>query len=615
MKTSSRLIVLLAIIAALCAGIFYWFFYRTAQNLDTSDIQVSTVTTNNKSTKSLSHKTPTSTTLDTGGVSGPGDTGTGTTGGTSGGGSCTQDMWTCGNWSTCASGTQARTCSLTADCAAVSNQQPATSRACCTQDTWTCGDWGTCNTTGTQTRTCSLSYDCPGVTATRPDESQVCTSDLLGDDQSSGNSNDPNRDDSSDENLDTANIQQQITDFQDDVGNETFDNNYNDTPQGGNTDFITDDSDGDGLDDAEEVSLGSDPLGFDTDSDGIPDSIDPNPTVSDDIRSLDANGNGLPDDVDDRVEETYQITITDGIQDTDGDGLSDTYEVIIGTNPTVSDTDGDGTSDGEEVLDFGSDATDASSDPTKIDSIYIANLRDGYTIPDQGATFTGPAPAGTPLELIAIDANGNRFVVGRTVATENNKFIFVVVDDLPKGQFLFSVEANNKKSQSILLSVEKTGTVERSVKTPIVQKIENSAVTPDIEEIIIDALKPTASGTATLGAQVIGNFQSALFSAAIIADATGGLFEVTSPKELAVGDHEVTVYAKHPASGTVSPSRIVAFTITEGGQVITKEAAFSTVAGRQQMVIVLGVGAFILLVGGVATVLYRRRKNTQLPMA
>lgn len=44
---------------------------------------------------------------------------------------CTQDTWTCGNWSACQpNGTQQRTCSMTNDCAAVNTASPATVQSC-----------------------------------------------------------------------------------------------------------------------------------------------------------------------------------------------------------------------------------------------------------------------------------------------------------------------------------------------------------------------------------------------------------------------------------------------------------------------------------------------------
>ena len=63
----------------------------------------------------------------------------------------------------------------------------------------------------------------------------------------------------------------------------------------------------------------------------------------------DDDGIGLPDDDDD-----------DGDQDNDGDGLTDAFEVKIGTDPNSLDTDEDGYSDPEEHLNyfFADDSTD-----------------------------------------------------------------------------------------------------------------------------------------------------------------------------------------------------------------------------------------------------------------
>ena len=89
------------------------------------------------------------------------------------------------------------------------------------------------------------------------------------------------------------------------------------------------DSDGDGLSNAEEQALGTDPASPDTDGDGIPDAgevrIGTNPAVAD------ANA------------------------DPDGDGLLNIEEWQHGTNPHLADTDGDGISDGDEGVGFFSD--------------------------------------------------------------------------------------------------------------------------------------------------------------------------------------------------------------------------------------------------------------------
>ena len=99
----------------------------------------------------------------------------------------------------------------------------------------------------------------------------------------------------------------------------------------------TEDGDGDGLTDAEELALGSDPTKPDTDYDGLSDLIETNTGIF-----ISAQNTG-----------TSPIN-----PDTDGDGLSDSVETNTGkhvsmndtgTNPLNPDTDGDNLSDGDEV--------------------------------------------------------------------------------------------------------------------------------------------------------------------------------------------------------------------------------------------------------------------------
>lgn len=60
----------------------------------------------------------------------------------------------------------------------------------------------------------------------------------------------------------------------------------------------------------------------------------------------DGNGNGIPD----TCEWVYFHSLSrDLTQDTDGDGLSDMQELLVGTSPTNADSDWDGRPDGEEV--------------------------------------------------------------------------------------------------------------------------------------------------------------------------------------------------------------------------------------------------------------------------
>ncbi|MEM7246174.1 MAG: hypothetical protein AAF533_12575 [Acidobacteriota bacterium] len=98
-------------------------------------------------------------------------------------------------------------------------------------------------------------------------------------------------------------------------------------PGEGNPHLVGDDAadtDGDGLPDVVEISLGTDPVLTDTDGDGIVDAKELLPN------------SGFP--------------LTDPLDaDTDDDGLADGEERDLGTNPVVTDSDGDGLQDGTEL--------------------------------------------------------------------------------------------------------------------------------------------------------------------------------------------------------------------------------------------------------------------------
>jgi uncharacterized repeat protein (TIGR01451 family) len=170
------------------------------------------------------------------------------------------------------------------------------------------------------------------------------------------------------------------------------------------------DSDGDGLSDKLELSLGSNPNDADTDDDGVLDGLEPNPAADMDGDGLidvldpDSDNDGLPDgtemgkdcgnpatdnskhlctpDADMGATTTSPVDAdsdnggksdgsedtnldgkldpgeTDptaghgaddsGVVDTDGDGLSDGLEIFLGSNPNDADTDDDGVIDGQE---------------------------------------------------------------------------------------------------------------------------------------------------------------------------------------------------------------------------------------------------------------------------
>ncbi|MCB9689546.1 MAG: hypothetical protein H6735_31200 [Alphaproteobacteria bacterium] len=126
------------------------------------------------------------------------------------------------------------------------------------------------------------------------------------------------------------------------------------------------DPDGDGLDNATEERLGTDPFNDDTDHDGISDAIEVgdvnNPLDSDNDQTIDARDS---DDDGDNIP-----TAQEGTGDTDGDGIPDYLD---------SDSDNDGAPDSQEGA-----GVDDDVDCDGIRDAYDADDADGSCEPDSG---------------------------------------------------------------------------------------------------------------------------------------------------------------------------------------------------------------------------------------
>jgi hypothetical protein len=111
------------------------------------------------------------------------------------------------------------------------------------------------------------------------------------------------------------------------------------------------DSDQDGMSDAQEATLGTDPANADSDADGLLDGAEV--TAGTDPTLADTDGDGFGDnaEVANGADPNDPASVPPGepTVDTDGDGLTDAQEAELGTNLELADSDGDGLSDFAEV--------------------------------------------------------------------------------------------------------------------------------------------------------------------------------------------------------------------------------------------------------------------------
>lgn len=187
------------------------------------------------------------------------------------------------------------------------------------------------------------------------------------------------------------------------------------------TDPDGDDFDYDGLTNWDEVNTHqTNPLEWDTDGDGLSDDwelanyLDPN----DDGSTDPANGaNGDPDNDGLTNEYEYWYWADPNLPDTDWDGLSDYAEVIThGTNPWNPDTDEDTLYDGDEVLTHGTNPLEMDTDGDWMwDDWELANNFDPTDAAD-GLLDADSDTLANQLEFVFMDQGFDPFIANNAVA-------------------------------------------------------------------------------------------------------------------------------------------------------------------------------------------------------
>ncbi|WP_226671325.1 polymorphic toxin-type HINT domain-containing protein [Metabacillus litoralis] len=170
------------------------------------------------------------------------------------------------------------------------------------------------------------------------------------------------------------------------------------------------DKDKDGLLEIEELTYKTNPLKADTDGDGLSDSFEMQQSYTNPLK-IDSDGNGIGDER----------------EDIDGDKLTNKQEQELHTNPLKSDTDEDGLSDGEEVK--------ASTNPTEGDT-------------DQDKLLDGEEPA-LGFQPTNQDTDGNGIIDGDEIVTVTTRPENGIQDELVVPSVKIKSSATGSSTTSI----------------------------------------------------------------------------------------------------------------------------------------------------------------------
>lgn len=316
------------------------------------------------------------------------------------------------------------------------------------------------------------------------------------------------------------------------------------------------------------------------------------------------------------AEKKFNNKIASSAQDTNKDGVSDEMEVILGLDPRIkADTKAE-FSPAEKMI-YGVKTPAVGKKCTM-------SLNYGDKLPSKGFTVLAACPKNKTFALYAVDKKGNETELSTKTASSNSKLAFTVDKKFKTGKYAFQIRPAKTKTQAFLWSdifaperanaqseddTEKSDAVladiveDTEIPQPVVQKIENVDVAA-VRDIKVSATadgKIRVTGVTDLDTTVIGTFESAVFTSALLADVENGAFEITSSQPLTEGDHEVAIYASRPEDQIQSPPVKLSFSIIQTAKAAAPEIVGARSAAEEETgfpIIPVAVGGIIIIAIG-----------------
>jgi MYXO-CTERM domain-containing protein len=342
----------------------------------------------------------------------------------------------------------------------------------------------------------------------------------------------------------------------------------------------TGDPDGDGVNNGDEATAGTDPLDPDSDDDGVLDAdeigADPtNPRDTDDDGEIDALDQ---DDDGDGILTGVERADSAALGDDDVDGTP-------GVNWLDADADGDGIEDGVEGrFDIDGDNVPAYLDPDETGAnLTLDSPTQDELLGDGAISIVGTTRPSADVTITVRDAAGD-VVYTATVTADSNGAYTDVTDELPDGPY----------------SVTATAAVGEATQTRdvVVDTVADpTSITSPADGARSADATPTISGVAEAGAQVEVSVDGAVVATVVAGDDGAWSYTLSDDEALAEGEHTLSATATD-AAGNTAQADPVSYEVDLTAPAVTVEtpAAGASVSGDLSITGTADPGAQVVVV-------------------